>query len=191
MIYLKSKPKEIEHYIEQIKLLSMTKEEEINLSKIMALEALLADESIKELIAEDLKDESWIEETQILINTCYKRSAKSLVLNKHLLDCQNFLVFRYLEEKLLGVKQINVYFNSGIWIFNEIDLAGQEARWSVSKFMKNFEASKMPLIFQNFLKDDQLVITSSWLHQNRDIFFSKDIFEDINFIMKKTSVALN
>ena len=109
MLHQKSKPKEIEYYIQQVEMLAMSEDESAKIAKIMALKELISDESIKDLIAEDLKDESWIQETHVLINTCNKRQVKSKILQSHIEQCRGFIVFRSIEDKLLSAKELRVY----------------------------------------------------------------------------------
>lgn len=183
MLQLKSKPKEIEYHIEQVEMLAMSPEESEKIAKIMALKELISDPSIKELIEEDLKDETWIEETNILINTCNKRQAKSFVLQEHIKQCKNFMVFRYIEDKLLYCKAIVVAKDP--WAFKEIDPTGQESPWVNSKFLKFFEESEIPELFASVMKEETFSIDTEWLYKNKTTIYSDDIFEDIDFLIKR------
>lgn len=183
MLQQKSKIKDIEYYIKQVEMLSMNDEEEAKLSKIIALKDFIDNESIKELISEDLKDETWLESTKVLINTCNKRLLKSAVLLEHVKQCRNFMVYRYIEDKLLYVKEI--IFDELEGAFKEIDLNGKQTDWINSKFIKSFSDSEMPSIFVTLTKNSQLTINSDWLYKNKELFFTEEIFEDIDFLIKK------
>lgn len=188
MLHLKSKPKEIEYYIQQVEMLSMNTEEADKISKILALKDLIADSSIKELIEEDLKDESWLEATNILINTCNKRQVKSKILQEHVQQCKNFMVFRYLEDKLLYVKEIRVSKNP--WAFTEIDLQGKETPWVNFKFGKCFEESDFPSILDNSFEDGQFIINHECLQTNKANIYTEEIFEDLDFLIKKKKMLV-
>lgn len=183
MLNQKSKIKEIEYYIQQVEMLSMNSTDEAKIAKIIALQDLINNDSIKELIAEDLKDEGWLESTKILINTCNKRVLKSDVLLEHVRQCKNFMVFRYMEDKLIHFKGVLVTSNP--WNFKEINEKDQQTDWINSKFTKSFINSDMPELISDMLKDGQVVIDSEWLYVNKAKFFSEDIFEDIDFLIKK------
>lgn len=187
MLQLKSKPKEIEYHIQQVEMLAMSEEESKKIAKIMALKELISDPSIKELIEEDLKDENWIEKTNILINTCHKRQAKSLVLQEHIRQCKNFMAFRYIEDKFLYCKTILVTNNP--WQFKEIDSSGQESPWVNSKFLKLFEESDIVDMISSVIKPEGFTIDTEWLYKNKTTIYSDDIFEDIDFLLKKKKRA--
>ncbi len=183
MLQQKSKIKEIEYYIQQVEMLSMNSNEESRLEKIIALQELIDNDSMKELIAEDLKDEGWLESTKILINTCNKRMVKSTVLLEHVKQCRNFMVFRYIEDKLLYFKEIVIAKDP--WDFKEVDVKNLSADWINSKFVKVFHESEMPGILEQFMTENKIAINTEWLYTNKDKFFSEDIFEDIDFLIKK------
>ncbi|NCQ51481.1 hypothetical protein GW796_06220 [archaeon] len=183
MLHQKSTPKEIEYYIQQVEMLAMNEVESKTIAKIIALRELVSDESIKELIAEDLKDETWIDETNILINTCNKRQIKSTVLQSHIQQCKNFIVFRYLEDKLYSVKEISVTKNP--WIFKEVDNDGKESVWFNSKFLKIFDDSSIRGLLSEIMSESDLIINNDLLHKNRDNIYSQDIFEDLDFLINK------
>jgi hypothetical protein len=183
MLQLKSKPKEIEYHMQQVEMLAMSEDECQKINKIMALKELISDPSIKELIEEDLKDESWIEATNILINTCNKRQAKSLVLQEHIKQCKNFMVFRYIEDKLLYCKAIIV--NRNPWSFEELDPSGQKSPWVLTKFVKIFDESELPVILSSVMTEESFEIDRDWLYKNKTAIYSDDIFEDIDFLIKR------
>lgn len=182
MLQQKSKIKEIEYHIQQVEMLSMNPEEEEKISKIIALQGLIENDAVKELIAEDLKDESWLEATQILIKTCNKRMLKSEVLREHVKQCKNFMVFRYIEDKLLYSKEVIV--TNKPWNFQEVNTNNEKSEWINSKFTKAFMDSEIPLVLEELMKNE-LTISTEWLYKNKCYFFSEDIFEDIDFLIKK------
>ena len=164
-------------------MLAMSGDEMQKIEKIMALKDLIADESVKELIAEDLKDDHWLEATNILINTCNKRLIKSSVLQEHIQQCKNFMVFRYIEDKLIYSKEVVVSRNP--WDFQEVDISGQKSQWVNYKFVKSFEDSNIPQVFNELMEQDSISIDSEWLYKNKEKIYSQDIFEDIDFLIKK------
>jgi len=185
MLQLKSKPKEIEYYLQQVEMLAMSPEESLKINKIMALKELIADPDIKELIEEDLKDENWIEATNLLLNNCNKRQAKSIVLQEHIRQCKNFMVFRYMEDKLLYANGIIVYLDVDQVTFKEIDSSGNEASWVNTKFIKVFEESDLPGILASVSEQSTFTIDREWLYKNKTTIYSDDIFEDIDFLLKR------
>ena len=161
----------------------MSPQEEAKLSKIISLQTLVESNEIKELIAEDLKDEDWLEETLILIQACNKRILKSEVLKEHINQCKNFIVFRYIEDKLIYTKELVVSKNP--WEFKEVSPLNEKNQWINSKFHKYFLDSYMPEILNDMIKEKELVIDTEWIYKNKSIFFNEEIFEDIDFILKK------
>lgn len=185
MLQLKSKPKEIEYYLQQVEMLAMSSEEIQKINKIMALKELISDPDVKELIEEDLKDENWIEATNLLLNNCNKRQAKSLVLQEHIRQCKNFMVFRYMEDKLLYANAIIIEMNIDEVKFKEVDPSGNEASWVNTKFIKVFEESDLPSILSTATDSSSFTMDREWLYKNKTTIYSDDIFEDIDFLLKR------
>lgn len=185
MIHIKSNVEEIAHHILQMELLLLTEKEKSQINQILAMENLIKDEAIKDLIQEDLKDEKWIEDTNVLINTCYKKIEKSMLVESHIDACRNFMVFRYVEIKCSNC-QLEIFKQISGWIFNEIDNKENKRRWVNQKFLKNFELSTMPRVFISLMEDSPMLpISLQWLHKNREIFFNEDIFIDLNSLLTK------
>lgn len=185
MLHIRSKPDEIAYHIMQMELLLLNEKEKNQINQILALEKLTKDESIKELIEEDLQDEKWINDTSILINTCYKKIERSLMVQKHIEECRNFIVFRYLETKC-ATCQIEIFKQIGSWIFNEIDNKQEKCRWVNPKFMTNFEHSDIPKKFLSYMENNpRLEINLSWLYQHRHEIFSEEVFVDFKQILKQ------
>jgi hypothetical protein len=185
MLHYKSKPDDIIHYINQLELLLLSEKEKSQIHQIMSLETLIKDNSIKGLIAEDLKDEDWINSTQILINTCHNRITKTLKVQNHIEECKNFIVYRFLEEKANRL-DIEIYKQISGWNFNEVEKNGEKNKWVSQKFMRIFSASNVQREFEQLLKlSSVLTINQKWLHENRNIFFTENIFSDLNFQVKK------
>jgi len=184
MINSKSKNEEIFYYIEQLKLLMMSEEEFLVINKILSLEKILKDDKVKDLIAEDLKDESWIEATKVLLQTCYKRSEKSVVIGKRIQMCEGLLIFKYLEDKLKTSKLLTLKFIDGKWSFYD---AGR--LWVNSKFSAIFNQSSVAkdLFLLKGLSplQDELQLTSELLYINRDVFFTSELFEDVNIVLMR------
>jgi hypothetical protein len=177
---MKSKPDEIAHHILQMELLLLSEKEKSQINQILALENLVKDNAIKGLIEEDLKDEKWIEDTYTLINTCYKKIEKTMVVEKHIDQCRNFMVYRYMETKC-STNKLEVFKQIGGWIFNEVDNKSQKSRWVSQKFLRVFEISNLPKRFSEVMGDmPVLEISLPWLHTNRKLFFSDEIFKDLN-----------
>lgn len=178
MLHHKSKPEDVIHYISQLEMLLLSVEEKKQISQIMALEYLIKDVGIKGLIAEDLKDETWIKDTQILINTCCKKIEKDLMVQNQILECQNFIVFRFLEEKMMTT-DLEIHKQMMGWSFNEVDKHGEKSKWVSQKFMRVFEKSSIDKVLIKFMNEGVLPINLSWLYSNRGEFFSDSIFSDL------------
>jgi hypothetical protein len=179
MLHIKSKVDDIAHHIFQMELLLLSDKEKNQINQILALESLIKDNAIKGLIQEDLKDEKWIEDTNILINTCYKKIEKTCIVEKHIDECRDFMVYRYIETKCSNVK-IEIFKQIGGWIFNEIDRKNEKSRWVSQKFLTNFEISRIPKKLSNImLQEPVLEISLPWLYKNRDIFYTDTIFMDL------------
>lgn len=192
MLNVKSKVEEIAHHILQMELLLLSEKEKSQLQQILALENLLKDSSIKDLIEEDLKDEKWINDTNVLINTCYKKIEKSIFVEKHIEECRNFMIFRFMETKC-ATSKLEIFKQIGGWIFNEVNHRQQKTRWVSQKFIQNFNLSDVPRKLSPFMEDSPMLeVNLKWLHANRDIFFSEEIFMDLNQALKnKTEIKLD
>lgn len=179
MISNHSKIEDIENYIEKLELLSLTDEENNQLSTILQLENILNNQTLKDLISEDLKDENWIHETQILIHTCIKRKEKAQIIQEYLQDCYGFLIFKILEDKIRKNKII--YFQQPNHFFEDKNTS---IPWK-NKKISSCLSKKNITFFENSLD-------MQWLQSHRHYFFQDIIFEDINqLLMKKKSHTQN
>lgn len=179
MLHYKSKPDDIIHYINQMKMLLLSKQEKEHITKILSLENIIKDTETRDLIIKDLENEHWVDETQVLINICQKKLKKTMLVEKHIGECYNFIVYRFLEEKAFLV-DIEIYKQISGWNFNEIDKYGEKNKWVSQKFMRAFDASELHNIFDNFLREKNILkIDLKWLHMNRTIFFSENIFNPL------------
>jgi hypothetical protein len=189
MLHHKSKIDDVNHYIAQMEMLLLSDRELQQINQIMALENLVKDQAIKGLIAEDLKDDAWIEDTKILINTCYKKIEKSMIVQNHIDDCKNFIVYRFLEDRC-RLCDMEIYKQISGWNFNEIDKHGNKSRWVSAKFMRSFTTSLIPSRFDELMGETtSLSINLAWLHLNRTVFYTEELFMDLNQRLKNTVEA--
>lgn len=179
MLNHKSTPDEIIHHIEQLQMLLLNKDEINKINQIMALEHLIKNDDIKSLIAEDLKDNKWIEDTRVLITTCYNKIEKNMIVQNHITDCFNFVVYRFLEDKLSNCN-LEITKQIGSWVFNEIDKKGEKNRWVSQKFLRNFERSHVDKVFETQMEGNLLSISLTWCYNNKEKFFSEEIFKSLN-----------
>jgi hypothetical protein len=177
MLFVKSKPEDVVHHIAQMETLLLLEKELEQINQILSLEKLTGDPLLKLLIKEDLKDDKWIEDTNVLISTCYNKINKNNILKNHIKECKNFMVFRYMEEKC-SIAKVEAFKQLSGWIFNEVDKKEEKSRWVSQKFLRAFEFSDVPEKFIIIMEDnDKLDINLSWLHKNRDLFFSEKLFK--------------
>lgn len=185
MLHVKSKTEDIAHYILQMELLLLSDKEKFQINQILALEKLTNDNAIKDLIQEDLKDEKWISDTNVLINTCYKKIEKSMIVENHIDLCRSFMVYRYMEGKC-HTNKLEVFKQIGGWIFNEINTKNEKTRWVSQKFLQNFDLSSMPRTLASLMQDEpRIEINLQWLHIHREKFFTDEIFVDLNQKLKE------
>lgn len=190
MLHYKSKPEEILFYIEQMKLLLLSDKEKKQIQQIMSLDNLIKDDSV-DLIAEDIQFKSWVKKTQILINKCCQKIEKSLLVENHIEDCKNFIVYRYLEEKLKLVEYIEIQKQLGGWNFNEIDVHERKSKWLSQKFIQSFENSSCKKFLESSLQEGNILqINLMWLHEHREGFFSDNMFLDLNIQLKNQHTLL-
>ena len=183
MIFIKSKPEEILYHINQVETLLLSKSEIDKINRFMFLGEFIENESIQNIIKDDIPDSKWLEETTKVVENYSSKLKRNESLKKHIKECKNFIVYRYLEEKCSNVT-IEAFQQIGIWIFNEIDLKREEkSRWVSQKFLRNFEFSDIPEKLKIIMKDNCLEINLKWLHENRDFFFSNEIFKDLKKIV--------
>lgn len=190
MLNPKSKIKEIEYFIKQLELLSINKEDNLKLDKIIEFKELIYDLSIKEILGENINNKNWLNITNIIIDDCNKKQLKSNLIKKQIKECENFMVFRYLEDKLSNAKELKISKNP--WLFIEVDLNGKECDWINYKFIKILENSNFHKILNESLEDNNLIIINNELLQiNKKEIFSNDIFEDLEVLINKKTNLQN
>lgn len=183
MLFIKSKPEEILYHINQVETLLLSREELDKMNKFTFLNEFIENSVIKKSIKEDIPESRWIEETKNIIEVYTFKVKRNENLKKHIKECKNFIVYRYLEEKC-SVANIEAFQQIGSWIFNEVDLKkAEKSRWVSQKFLRNFEFSDMPEKLKTVMKDNWVEINLKWLHQNREFFFSNEIFKDLKKII--------
>lgn len=183
MLFIKSKPEEILYHINQVETLLLSREELDKMNKFTFLNEFIENSVIKKSIKEDIPESRWIEETKNIIEVYNFKVKRNENLKKHIKECKNFIVYRYLEEKC-SVANIEAFQQIGSWIFNEVDLKkAEKSRWVSQKFLRNFEFSDMPEKLKTVMKDNWVEINLKWLHQNREFFFSNEIFKDLKKII--------
>lgn len=179
MLFIKSKPEEILYHINQVEALLLSREELDKMNRFIFLSDFIKNDNIKNSLLEDIPESKWIEETKKIIEIYEAKVKRNELLKIHIRECKNFIVYRYLEEKC-SVANIEAFQQIGSWIFNEVDLKRDEkSRWVSQKFLRNFEFSDIPEKLKTIMKDNWVEINLKWLHQNRDFFFSNDIFKDL------------
>lgn len=179
MISHHSKIADIENYIEKLELLSLTQEENNQLTTILQLENIINNQTLKDLISEDLKDENWIQETQILIHTCLKRKEKAQIIQEYLQDCYGFLIFKILEDKLKKIDML--YFQQPCHFFED---KAHSIPWKNKKLLHSLQKKNIQFL---------IYLDNKWLQSHRDLFFKDIIFEDINQLLarKKSRESLS
>lgn len=183
MLFIKSKPEEILYHINQVEALLLSREEIEQMNKFIFLGDFINNENTEKSLKEDIPDSKWIEETKKIIETYQNKLKRNDILKKHIRECKNFIVYRYLEEKC-SVANIEAFQQIGSWVFNEVDLKQSEkSRWVSQKFLRNFEFSDIPEKLKTIMQNNHLEIDLKWLHKNRDFFFSNDIFKDLKKIV--------
>lgn len=192
MLRKNSSPSDIEFHIEQMEILLMDKNEKNTIEKIMQLESIVEDSTIQHIIQSELNDENWNYETKVLINYCKRKLLKSELIQEHIKLCNNFLVYKYLEEKLFQVSYITAQreqlARSDRWIFSfqprneELD----PCRWANTKFVKAVNNSNIDtLLLASMDSNDKVIINSKWLSDHYNSLFNETIFEDINNHVKE------
>lgn len=179
MLFIKSKPEEILYHINQVDSLLLSKEEIDRMNKFTYLSDFVNNEHIGKNLKEDIPDSKWIEETKKIIEIYENKIKRNEVLKSHVRECKNFIVYRYLEEKCTSTN-VEAFQQIGNWIFNEVDFkCSEKSRWVSQKFLRNFEFSDVPEKLKTIMEDNHIEINLKWLHKNRDLFFSEDIFKDL------------
>ena len=156
MINYNSNYDEVLHHLEQMKMILLSETESQQVKKITELQKFLDTPEMKAMIAEDLKDERWIEDTKVLVHTAKKRENKNHVIQEHLEQCKNFLIYKVLEKKCNNYN-IEMAYQNKTWIFNEIEKNGEKSRWLNKKFMNLFIDSSIEKIF---MKESEFSIFS-------------------------------
>lgn len=175
MLNLKSSPKDIVYYISQINSLSLSEKENLLINKILSLEEIICDEDTKSLISTDLKDSSWISETQQLVEICRARKEKTKLITKHASECISFLIYRVLEIKLTS--QENLIYDKLAKTFKDT----QNVEWK-NNYLKDFlMKSKIPSVLNKSNTDSSISIDLKFIHQNRNNFFSNSLFKSIKY----------
>lgn len=192
MLTKQSSPVDIEYHIEQMKILRVSDKEVEVIQKILQLESIISDKSVKKFIDKEVAGESWNYESQLLINSCKKKLEKDVVIKNHIKECYNFLIFRSLEDKLVNFPTVVVSKEGNIknykWIFtcHSRHEGDDSVRWANMKLNKAMENSTTAAFFE-MMKDEheEVVINEKWLIDNKQSFYSVDIFEDTNTLLQK------
>ena len=184
MINYNSTFDEVLHHLEQMQMILLSEKESQQVKKITELQKFLDTPEMKSMIAEDLKDEKWIEDTKILVQTAKKRENKNQVIQEHIEQCKNFLIYKILDKKCRNYNLEMAYQNKN-WIFNEIEKNGEKSRWLNKKFMNLFTDSSIEKIFMKQSESAIFSINTDWLQKNRDLLFTDKLFENLNFIVLK------
>lgn len=192
MLMKKSNPSDIEYHIEQMKVLLMSQAEEEILEQVLRLESFVENKNITSFIGKELGDESWNYDTQALLNSCKKKREKDLIIKNHIKECYHFMIFRYLEEKISNFPEIVVSkegnHKSYKWIFtcHSRHEGDEPVRWANMKLNKAMELSNIKALFEMMQDDrEQVIINEKWLISNSQSFYSSDIFEDTNTIIRR------
>lgn len=181
MLNRKMKIDDIIDYINKLTLLSLNEGEMIQITQILSLKELINSNAIRSLIAEDLKDEKWLEDTLILINTCEKKLQKTELIKNHINDFKNFIVYRFLEDKLLQSTLEVIEKDNKLELYI-VESKNNKFRWMQKKFLDYFENSQGFIFLQSELKKQEhkkIVLTLSWLYSYSNSFFNSDIFNGI------------
>lgn len=191
MINYNSTYEEICHHVEQMKMLSLSQVEEKHVKKLLELNSFIETPEMKEMIAEELKNENWISDTKILIDTAKKRDIKNKAIQEHLEQCQNLMVYKILEKKC-RLTTLEINYHNKEWIFNEINAKGEKSRWISQKLNKALGTSSIEKMFvKKCEKENNFQIDLNWLHLNRTLFFEDTLFESLNLnILKKNSFKI-
>lgn len=183
MLFIKSKPEEILYHINQVETLLLSKEELEKINRFTFLNEFIENNDVHLMLKEDIPDSMWINETKKIVELYKNKIKRNESLKKHIKECKNFIVYRYLEDKC-SASNIEAFQQIGSWIFNEVDLKREEkSRWVSQKFLRNFEFSDIPEKLKTVMKDNCMEIDLKWLHQNREFFFSNAIFKDLKKII--------
>lgn len=190
MINYGSSHEEIIHHIQQMEMVLLSELELNNIKKFLELQSFIETDSMKAMVIEDLKDEKWIEDTKVLIETALRKKTKYEVISNHLEDCRGFLIYKHLDKKCKNCN-LEVIFQNREWIFNEVDKKNEKSRWINQKFFKVLYNSAIERKLIKLVGSGTIfTIDVDWVYKNRSLFFKDNIFEDLNLTMlKKTKLA--
>ena len=192
MINYGSSHDEIVYHIQQMEMVLLSDEEMIHIKKFLELKSFIETDSMKAMISEDLKDEKWIEDTKVLIDTALKKRDKHEIIKNHLDDCKGFLIYKHLDKKCKNC-HLEVVYQNRDWIFNEVDKREEKSRWINQKFAKVFYNSSVEKKLSKLVGEGTLFkIDIDWIYKNRTLFYRDSIFEDLNFVLlKKNRLKIN
>lgn len=192
MINYGSSNEEILYHIQQMEMIILSDEEIFKIKKFLELKSFIDTEEMKAMIKEDLKDEKWIEDTKILIETARNKKEKNDVIQEHLENCRGFLIYKYLDKKCHN-GYLEVVYQNKEWVFSEVDKKEERSRWMNQKFVKAFYNSTTEKKLYKLVGEGVVFkLDIDWLYKNRTLFYKDSVFEDLNFtLLKKNRIKLS
>lgn len=191
MITYSSSHDDIVYHIQQMEMVLLSEEEFGYIKKFLELKSFIETDSMKAMISEDLKDEKWIEDTKILIDTALKKKDKYEIIKNHLDDCKGFLIYKHLDKKCKTCN-LEVVYQNREWIFNEVDKKDEKSRWINQKFTKVFYNSSLEKKLVKLVGEGTIFnINTDWIYKNRTLFYKDSIFEELNLtLLKKNRINI-
>lgn len=174
MLNPRSTVKEIQHYLSNIELLLLDKDEINNINKIISLESLVNDNNTITLINEELSDDQWFKETVKVIEMCKKKKSKAFLLQEHIMFCKRFYSYKILEDKLKTVLSLRFDYSSNS--FYELCDGNYSLLWKNTSFNNSLLANNFTKILKDLMGCEEIV-TVKLLQSNKDAFFPKSIFK--------------
>lgn len=166
---------EISHRISQLESLLLSKEDIDGIRKIMSLSELVRNGFVKTLIAEDLHDGRWIEDTEILIGTCVRRMEKYEEIKKSLSWHKGLLAFKMLDERVRK-SELEFFFNEGDLNINESRRDGTKVKVASKRLGDALRGCGADLLIgEEAKKSGSLKVDGKWLASNKGFFFEEEI----------------
>jgi hypothetical protein len=190
MIHLHSTLKEIEYHIEQYSTLYINEDDSKSFEYLASLRSVLQNNNLQKFILDELNNQSWLDETSILLAEVDSKILKFKKLADYIQNCKQFLAYKILQEKCSIFDFFELFFdsNSNQWFFYYY-YQEKYLEFKHQKFLNIFNQSNISnnLLEAEFIEIycpcekplnlDSVQFNYDWLIKNKKLFFNEQFLQ--------------
>ncbi len=190
MIHLHSTLKEIEYHIEQYSTLYINEDDSKSFEYLASLRSVLQNNNLQKFILDELNNQSWLDETSILLAEVDSKILKFKKLEDYIQNCKQFLAYKILQEKCSIFDFFELFFdsNSNQWFFYYY-YQEKYLEFKHQKFLNIFNQSNISnnLLEAEFIEIycpcekplnlDSVQFNYDWLIKNKKLFFNEQFLQ--------------